>query len=194
MSTMNTSDDEYEGYNLAEFTEEDFASIDAGILLRGLNNQSWAKAGPAVAIEIERVNEDVAAKASEGQPSASTSSFRSLLPRDTRSPFERHRYWNRILSVTDLVSPAWCVLHFVLTRDKLRSCLSRCEMQYDYGLRGLRSRKLERRPASFTSGEGKIIHVEKKVAAENDQTVKRGKVRRFSTFVSIRHYSISRTC
>jgi hypothetical protein len=49
-------------------------------------------------------------------------------------------------------------------------------MQFDYGLRQMRFKKLDQRPASFTSGEGKIIWVEKKVAAINDRTVKRGRV------------------
>lgn len=50
-------------------------------------------------------------------------------------------------------------------------------MQFDYGLRQKRSKRLEERPASFTSAEGKKISVEKKVAAKNDRTVKRGRVR-----------------
>jgi len=55
------------------------------------------------------------------------------------------------------VSPAWC------------------EVQFDYGLRQKRFKKLEERPASFTSAEGKKIFVEKKVAAQNDRSVQRGK-------------------
>jgi len=54
---------------------------------------------------------------------------------------------------------------------------SRCEVQFDYGLRQKRSRKLEHRPDSFLSGEGKEIFVEKAVAARNDLTINRGKVR-----------------
>lgn len=50
-------------------------------------------------------------------------------------------------------------------------------MQFDYGLRQKRFKKLDQRPDSFTSGEGKRIWVEKKVAARNDRTVKRGQVR-----------------
>jgi exonuclease V len=54
--------------------------------------------------------------------------------------------------------------------------ISRCEVQFDYGLRQKRFKKLEERPASFTSAEGKKIFVEKKVAAQNDRSLQRGKV------------------
>jgi hypothetical protein len=53
---------------------------------------------------------------------------------------------------------------------------SRCEVQFDYGLRQYRSRPLEARPKSFVSGSGKAISVEKKVAAMNDTITKKGKV------------------
>jgi hypothetical protein len=54
---------------------------------------------------------------------------------------------------------------------------SRCELQFDYGLRQKRNRKPESRPASFTSANGKVISVEKKVAAKNDRKIQRGRVR-----------------
>lgn len=53
---------------------------------------------------------------------------------------------------------------------------SRCEMQSDYGLRQKRSRKLEKRPSSFKSAEGKEIFVETAVSARNDATLKAGEV------------------
>lgn len=53
----------------------------------------------------------------------------------------------------------------------------RCEVQFDYGLRQKRFKKLEDRPASFTSAQGKEIFVEKKVAAKNEIHITRGKVR-----------------
>lgn len=109
---MNSSDDEYEAYNLAEFTQEDFANIDADILVRGfVNPKVELKGGPAVAIEIDGFDEDLVTKESREQVSTSTS-VKSIVPRrDVRSPFIRHRSWNGILSVSDLVSPAWCVLY-----------------------------------------------------------------------------------
>ncbi len=52
----------------------------------------------------------------------------------------------------------------------------RCEVQFDYGLRQRRSRKLELRPVSFLSSGGKVISVNREVAAVNDRITKRGKV------------------
>ncbi len=53
---------------------------------------------------------------------------------------------------------------------------SRCEVQFDYGLRQKRYKKLEDRPTSFVTAEGKTINVVQNVAAQNDRTVTRGKV------------------
>ncbi|KAI0356433.1 hypothetical protein OH77DRAFT_1423372 [Trametes cingulata] len=74
-----------------------------------------------------------------------------------RTPFEQFRRWNNVLSVTDLVGPSWC------------------EVQFDYGLRQKRYKKLEDRPSSFVTAEGKTITVVQNVAAQNDRTVTRGK-------------------
>ncbi|OJA10311.1 hypothetical protein AZE42_05193 [Rhizopogon vesiculosus] len=49
-----------------------------------------------------------------------------------------------------------------------------CEVQYEYGLYGERHRPLERRPSSFISRNGKEIQVQQKVAQHNDRTLKRG--------------------
>ncbi|KAJ7757666.1 exonuclease V, partial [Mycena metata] len=49
-----------------------------------------------------------------------------------------------------------------------------CEVQFDYGLRQKRSRRLADRPASFQGASGKEILVQQDVAARNDQTTKRG--------------------
>ncbi|KAI8986091.1 exonuclease V [Trametes punicea] len=73
------------------------------------------------------------------------------------SPFQQFRRWNRLLSVTDLVAPSWC------------------EVQFDYGLRQKRYKKLEDRPLSFNTAEGHTITVVQHVAAQNDRTVARGK-------------------
>ncbi|PBL00713.1 hypothetical protein ARMGADRAFT_391523 [Armillaria gallica] len=76
-------------------------------------------------------------------------------PKDTRSMYERFRPYQR-LSVSDLVGPAWC------------------ELQFEYGLLQKRSRRLEHRPASFVSRNGKDISVRKDVATVNDKVQKRG--------------------
>ncbi|KAK0246125.1 exonuclease V [Armillaria nabsnona] len=76
-------------------------------------------------------------------------------PEDTRSMYERFRPYQR-LSVSDLVGPAWC------------------ELQFEYGLLQKRSRRLEHRPASFVSRNGKDITVRKDVAAVNNEVQKKG--------------------
>ncbi|KAF9055971.1 exonuclease V a 5' deoxyribonuclease-domain-containing protein [Panaeolus papilionaceus] len=71
------------------------------------------------------------------------------------SPMQQYRR-HGVFSVTDLVSPAWC------------------ELQFDYGLRGKRSRPTKDRPTSFKSATGKTIHVEKKISADNEVITKHG--------------------
>ncbi|KAF9567828.1 hypothetical protein CPC08DRAFT_680578 [Agrocybe pediades] len=72
-----------------------------------------------------------------------------------RSPLEEFRSYMS-LSVTDLVSPSWC------------------EVQYDYGLRGKRSRPIHKRPTSFLSASGKTIQPEIATAQQNDVQTKQG--------------------
>jgi hypothetical protein len=89
--------DEYDDYDLSEFTQDDFARIDAAIesvYLETIGN----KGRPAIPIQIE-------------QPVLSPTSPTPDIPRHRSaesSPFQRYRRY-KILSVTDLVSPAWYV-------------------------------------------------------------------------------------
>ena len=59
----------------------------------------------------------------------------------------------------------------------IRGILARCEVQFDYGLRGKRSRPLKDRPRSFKSSKGKEITVAPEVEAKNDARTKGGRVR-----------------
>lgn len=54
---------------------------------------------------------------------------------------------------------------------------SRCEVQFDYGLRQKRSRPIASRPKTFRSAQGKEISVKETVAVKNDEITKQGKVR-----------------
>ncbi|KAG7088602.1 hypothetical protein E1B28_012576 [Marasmius oreades] len=72
------------------------------------------------------------------------------------SPLQRFRR-TRHLSVTDLVSPAWC------------------EYQFDYGLRQGRHKKLSERPDSFVTKAGEEIQVDKTIAVKNEVQLDRGK-------------------
>ncbi|KAJ6479187.1 exonuclease V [Mycena vitilis] len=124
---------EYEAFNDFEgLTEEDFARLDATSesSLTSLVLPANDSAMPSVTIELEEV---------QGQG----------------SPIHRYRR-NGTLSVTDLISLAWC------------------EVQFDYGMRQKRFRRLADRPASFRAESGKEILVQRDVAARNDKTTKRG--------------------
>ncbi|KAA1467815.1 hypothetical protein DENSPDRAFT_354355 [Dentipellis sp. KUC8613] len=154
--------DEYAAYDLSEFT---FTSAD----LAALDAQE-AAGGPAVPIELERATDSVKVplkagtstdtaltngKGGEGGNEEGNDKGKGKARAD-RSPFQQYRQWRMSFSVSDLVSPAWC------------------EVQFDYGLRQGRSRKLADRPASFTSAKGKVINVAHQVAEMNDKTQKRG--------------------
>ncbi|KAJ7605078.1 exonuclease V a 5' deoxyribonuclease-domain-containing protein [Mycena polygramma] len=127
---------EYEAFNDFEgLTEEDFARLDAASesSLAGLVipvNHGTDPAMPSITIEVEGLQ-------TQG------------------SPIHRYRR-NGTLSVTDLISLAWC------------------EVQFDYGMRQKRFRRLADRPASFRAESGKEILVQRDVAARNDKTTKRG--------------------
>ncbi|KAJ7058268.1 exonuclease V [Mycena amicta] len=131
---MAMSDGDYDAYD--EFTaldDDDFALLDAACVQAMAIDMDTA-AMPSIAIEIEG-----------GQGQA------------TLSPMARYRQ-RGTLSVTDLISLAWC------------------EVQFDYGLQQRRSRRLVDRPRSFRSEHtGKEIVVQQDVAARNDKTTKRGR-------------------
>ncbi|KAF8899111.1 exonuclease V [Infundibulicybe gibba] len=137
------SDDEiYDAFGFPEFTEEDFAQIDRmQILPKAMTPNGDAE----ITIELETppVGPPEVAVLTKGDG------------KEFLSPLQRNRR-NGILSVTDLVSPAWC------------------EVQFDYGLRQRRSAPIEKRPESFLSAEGKKISVEKGVAARNYATTRKG--------------------
>ncbi|KAF8910084.1 exonuclease V a 5' deoxyribonuclease-domain-containing protein [Gymnopilus junonius] len=180
-------DDSFPGHNLSDFTEEDFAQIDAAIAsasraegppgkvsfqsdlfdlnLRTLTAEDFERldndaigrssnvnGGPSVQIEIE----DTTTGLSMGSENILDENMNTMGPAKAKlSPLAQFRLWTS-LSVTDLVSPAWC------------------EVQYDYGLRGRRSRPINKRPKSFTSSSGKTISPEVSVVQKNDVRTKQG--------------------
>ncbi|KAJ7842280.1 exonuclease V [Mycena olivaceomarginata] len=126
-------------YNdFAGLTEEDFARLDADIA-------SDAAAGSPTLGHID----------DSAMPSISIELEGSCAGEEQGSPINRYRRAGS-LSVTDLISLAWC------------------EVQFDYGMRQKRFRNLTDRPASFRTESGKEIVVEQEVAARNDKTTKRG--------------------
>ncbi|KAI0783135.1 exonuclease V [Abortiporus biennis] len=184
--------------DFADFTEEDFATIDQAVIEASAPSIPQAQptcpspthihqtpvvtstkdtidivevlegfGGPAVAISLEVSAADTSSLHSKAQDESHI--FPPPFPQPKlapkpahwspfqRSPFQRFRQRNGTLSVTDLTGPAWC------------------ELQFDYGLRQKRSRKLESRPTSFVTAEGKTIDVNKKVAKVNDQITTKGR-------------------
>ncbi|KAJ4472583.1 exonuclease V [Lentinula edodes] len=140
-------EDEYDLFDdFSDLTEEQLAQIDA---TTSSASASTPKSIPHVQVELEGT--DILTETCN-DPNGDTHR-----PNESErvSPLQQFRK-NNILSVTDLVSPSWC------------------EVQFDYGLRQLRHRKLKDRPASFVTEQGKEIVVDKGVAAKSDATKKKG--------------------
>lgn len=96
LRTMSDTD-EYAAFTLSEFTEEDFSQIDAAV---ALGNPSVPRPGggdPSIAIELEDFSTRTASAADIGK-----------VRNEGLSPFQRYRP-GKVLSVTDLVSPAWYI-------------------------------------------------------------------------------------
>ncbi|KAJ3851825.1 exonuclease V [Lentinula lateritia] len=140
-------EDEYGLFDdFSDLTEEQLAQIDAAT---SSASASTPKNIPHVQVELEET--DILPETCNEPNSDADRPNKS----DRVSPLQQFRK-NNILSVTDLVSPSWC------------------EVQFDYGLRQLRHRKLKDRPASFVTEQGKEIVVDKGVAAKSDATKKNG--------------------
>jgi exonuclease V len=172
------SDDDY---NFPELTEQEFAQLDAVFnqhlnktlgateidpLCQASDNPTSDK--PQVVIEYE------AAAASSAKLTHKQAHLGQPAKYHNVSPFDKHRSW-KLLSVSDLVAPAWYVI-FLSSIYHLHKWMGRCELQFDYGLRQKRYKKLEDRPASFISGKGKTVVVAEATAKRNDRTLKGGRV------------------
>ncbi|KAF7793591.1 hypothetical protein EIP86_004705 [Pleurotus ostreatoroseus] len=189
---MSSDDEYYSAYDFPELTEEDYARIDATTRAalepsrttastyspanayvnasRDVSNTSTRSSeppgtsfgGPVIEIQIEPYTNKSAFKARRSNRKFSTSTFKRNNPgglsgfHPPRSPYDEFRRRKKALSVTDLTGPAWC------------------EVQFDYGLRQGRSKKLKDRPASFVTAEGNTITVDNSVAAVNDEIATKG--------------------
>ncbi|KAI5897784.1 uncharacterized protein SCHCODRAFT_02149170 [Schizophyllum commune H4-8] len=162
---MSDSEDSYAGYNdFADLTEEDLLALgdpDPSTLastskLSEPRDESTTGA-LSVAVEIEgkittSKDED------DDMPPAFYVAHDCLedIEDAVKSPAELYRRQG-VFSVSDLCAPQWC------------------EVQFDYGLRGKRSRPLKDRPRSFRSSKGKEITVAPEVEAKNDARTKGGR-------------------
>ena len=115
-----SSPDSYDAYALAEFTAADLAALDAStpqqtatlaLALACLGRGDGASGGPRIAVELE----DDADFASDsplkgGYALRRRDGGKARGPQvewSQRSPFDRHRRWKGIFSVSDLVAPIW---------------------------------------------------------------------------------------
>ena len=208
---MDESEGDYDAYDLSEFSAADFAHIDSapGCGLGRVDSETSGSGGPQIAVALERAaDESVVVKVAVGgvgtgggredsddavgpaevrnadgsDGGKGKSGRHPFKAANRRSPYEMHRSRGALMSVSDLVGPAWYVLVFFGGRAVLneRSCSAphkRCEVQFDYGLRQGRSLALADRPDSFVSAKGKVIAVEKKVAEVNENVLEHGRVR-----------------
>ncbi|KAF8274273.1 exonuclease V a 5' deoxyribonuclease-domain-containing protein [Lactarius quietus] len=185
---MDDDEDEYDTYNLSEFSAADFVYIDSTARRHEYDATTQTETspvtsesgGPQIAVALELATDDsVVVKAAVGRScseeveidDAAQGLGERLRRRAERNDLHHppghkvdtrsplEKYRRRgTLSVSDLVGPAWC------------------ELQFDYGLRqGRQSLALADRPESFVSAKGKVITVEKKVAETNDKIIGRGK-------------------
>ncbi|KAL0581077.1 hypothetical protein V5O48_000971 [Marasmius crinis-equi] len=153
MPTSSTvaSDEYFDLDDFTEWTEEDFALLDAQLTFPEPQGQ------PKVDIELDfgsfGVPDMFKPSSSRLRPPVRARNGKVL---KTDSPLQRFRR-KRNLSVSDLVAPAWC------------------EVQFDYGLRQGRHKELVHRPDSFVTKGGKEITVEKAIAVSNEVVLKKGK-------------------
>lgn len=109
---MSDSEDSYGGYDLSEFTEEDFARIDAAIsnITTPSPITSPPNGGPKLAITLELSLPDCPAEVgSSNNDTVTPISLDKTVTVSENSPLRRFRR-KGFLSVTDLVSPAWYAL------------------------------------------------------------------------------------
>jgi hypothetical protein len=104
---MNSSGDEFDAYNFQEFTAEDLALVDESIVSRGNVAADANRGGPAIAVEVEQPADQIISNRSLMRASSSNANVLLSTRRQQVSPFQRYRRWNKVLSVSDLVSPAW---------------------------------------------------------------------------------------
>ncbi len=189
---MGDDSDEYDAYNLSEFSAADFAHIEAArqhdhdaTAQAGMRVVTSESGGPQIAVALEPASdESVLVKDATSRSGSVEIVDTTLETGDSgskarrNSPIKRYRS-RKTLSVSDLVGPAWYVFIVPCSTQELNKrglSAPRCEVQFDYGLRQGRSRTLAERPESFVSDKGKVIKVEKKVAVANERDLGRGRV------------------
>ncbi|OAX40886.1 hypothetical protein K503DRAFT_855055 [Rhizopogon vinicolor AM-OR11-026] len=185
------SHDEFEHYDLSEFTEEQLVQFDTdatyhllhklddGPEILPISQQGIRKAsltsfggGPALDIAFESLTdsllvEDIPKCAVSEKKCHSASTSLPLQPTSV------HVSRMRLPKQGKNPYEQFCSWKKGFSVTDLVSPVW-CEVQYEYGLYGKRYRPLEKRPSSFISRDGKEIQVQQKVAQHNDRTLKKG--------------------
>ncbi|KAH8111850.1 exonuclease V a 5' deoxyribonuclease-domain-containing protein [Phellopilus nigrolimitatus] len=136
-----SDEDLFDDLSWPVFTENDFLHIDRICEEAAVRTN---KGAPRVAIDVEVCTNGHNKDGGELE-----------LERD--SPYDRFRK-RGYLSVTDVVSPSWCVL-----------------VQFEYGLYQRRNKPVASRPKSFVTEKGKEIRVKTDVAVKNDRILTKGR-------------------
>ncbi|KAG2057085.1 hypothetical protein BDR06DRAFT_952193 [Suillus hirtellus] len=185
------SHDEFDHYDLSEFTEEELARFDMDATKtpppKVLNDSPTLKSqhdisagpgkasfsgGPALDIAIEY---PIDTNSVEEIPKPTVSTRVSRLSASTQPlqlfspPVSGVRRQNQAINLYKKFL-SWKKAFSV---TDLVSPIW-CEVQYEYGLYGERHKPLESRPHSFKSRDGKQIQVKQSVAQQHDKTLKRG--------------------
>ena len=138
---MDDTEGDYDAYDLSEFSAADFAHIDSapGCGLGRVDSETSGSGGPQIVVALERAaDESVVVKVAVGgvgtdggsedsddavgaaqvrnadgsDGGKGKSGRRSFKAANRRSPYEMHRSRGALMSVSDLVGPAWYVLVF----------------------------------------------------------------------------------
>ncbi|KAG8708400.1 hypothetical protein FRC09_001275 [Ceratobasidium sp. 395] len=154
------------GYSVFDLTEEELRLLDKSVAhlepghsiqLSPRNEPPSIASARSIVPHIEISLESPLPSTLADSPAPTLGRDSSLSPAHTTqmSLYSQFRLSRNSLSVSDLVGPAWC------------------ELQFDYGLRGGRHLPASQRPAVLQSRTGKVIPVQKDVAAKND-VIKKG--------------------
>lgn len=110
------SSDEFDAYDLSEFTSEEFAAIDARVA-RLLPSRAAVSRVEAVSAPIISAAAPLVHVVLESNPSLNASSCATDSNTTTRhrspvadSPYKRFCSWKKAFAVTQLIGPVWCAL------------------------------------------------------------------------------------
>jgi exonuclease V len=106
---MASEDDEFDAYDFGEFTADELALVDESIMANNHVAANASRGGPAITVEVEQSANHTSHNDQLTRGLSSNATVSLSTKRENVSPFQRFRSWNKVLSVSDLVSPVWYV-------------------------------------------------------------------------------------